>query len=173
MIGVEAELVYRFTSTLVARQQPYEDEEVLEAIGSVHAAIEIVDTRFAVWNSVERLAQVADQMNHGALITGSGRSDWREIDPVNEPVSLSIDGKPAFETVGGNSAGDPLRMLVWLANTGARSLGGIKAGDLITTGPALERSSSRGRAGSRRSSRPLGGLCWRSFEYFKYWHAWV
>jgi 2-keto-4-pentenoate hydratase len=83
---------------------------------------------------VDRLAQVADQMNHGALITGSGRPDWREVDPVNEPVSLSIDGKPALETVGGNSAGDPLRMLVWLANTGARSLGGIKAGDLITTG---------------------------------------
>jgi 2-keto-4-pentenoate hydratase len=36
--------------------------------------------------------------------------------------------------MGGNSAGDPLRMLVWLANTGACSLGGIKAGDRITTG---------------------------------------
>jgi len=134
VIGVEAELVYRFTRTLVARQQPYDYEEVLEAIGSVHAAIEIVDTRFVAWNSVDRLAQVADQMNHGALVAGSGRPDWREVDPVNEPVLLSIDGKPALETVGGNSAGDPLRMLVWLANIGARSLGGIKAGDLITTG---------------------------------------
>jgi 2-keto-4-pentenoate hydratase len=134
VIGVEAELVYRFTKTLIARQQPYGEDEVFDAVGSVHAAIEIVDTRFAAWNSVDRLAQVADQMNHGALVVGSGRPDWRDVDPVNEPVLLSIEGEPVSETVGGNSAGDPLRMLVWLANTGARSLGGIKAGDLITTG---------------------------------------
>ena len=106
----------------------------LAAVGSIHAAIEIVDTRFAVWDSADRLSQIADQVNHGALIVGSGRTDWREVDPVHEPVTLWIDDKPAFETVGGNSAGDPVRMLVWLANTGARSLGGIKAGDEITTG---------------------------------------
>ena len=94
-----------------------------------------MDTRFAVWNSVDRLAQVADQMNHGALIAGSGRSDWREIDPVNEQVSLSIDGKPALETVGGNSAGDPLRMLVWLANSGARSLGAARVSSALTGRP--------------------------------------
>src|SRR4051812_45646237 len=46
VIGVEAELVYRFDKTLIARQRPYEMDEVLAAIGSIHAAIEIVDTRF-------------------------------------------------------------------------------------------------------------------------------
>jgi 2-keto-4-pentenoate hydratase len=134
VIGVEAELVYHFDKTLIARQRPYEMDEVLAAIGSIHAAIEIVDTRFAVWDSADRLSQIADQVNHGTLIVGSGRTDWREVDPVHEPVTVSIDGKPTLQTEGGNSAGDPLRMLLWLASKGARSLGGIKAGDEITTG---------------------------------------
>jgi 2-keto-4-pentenoate hydratase len=134
VIGVEAELVYRFNKTLIARQQPYDADEVMAAVGSIHAAIEIVDTRFAAWDSTDRLSQIADQVNHGALIVGSGRTDWKEVDPVHEPVTLWIDDNPAWETVGGNSAGDPVRMLVWLANKGARSLSGIKAGDEITTG---------------------------------------
>jgi 2-keto-4-pentenoate hydratase len=134
VIGVEAELVYRFNSALPRRRQPYDIDEVISVIGSIHAAIEIVDTRYAVWDSTDRLGQIADQVNHGALIVGSGRTNWRAVDPVSQPVTLRINGKPAFQTMGGNSAGDPLRMLVWLANTGACSLGGIKAGDRITTG---------------------------------------
>jgi 2-keto-4-pentenoate hydratase len=134
VIGVEAELVYRFNKTLIARQRAYEADEVTEAIGSIHAAIEIVDTRFMAWDSADRLSQIADQVNHGALIVSSGRTDWKEADPVHEPVTLWLDDKSVLEAVGGNSAGDPLRMLVWLANKGAHSLGGIKAGDEITTG---------------------------------------
>ena len=134
VIGVEAELCYRFARDLPPRSAPYTDEEVAAAIDSVYAAIEIVDTRFQRWDSVERLSQVADQMNHGALIVGTGRSDWAAIDPLALPVTLRIDGVSAAEGIGGNSAGHPFRMLVWMANVGARSLGGLKAGTLVITG---------------------------------------
>ena len=59
-------------------------------------------------------------------------------------------------------------MLVWLANSGARSLGGIKAGDQITTGSctgtifvegpcriAAEFPASAGRAGDRVTVLPV------------------
>jgi 2-keto-4-pentenoate hydratase len=134
VIGVEAELVYRFGRALPARDRPYGRDEVLAAIASVHAAIEIVDTRYKAWNSVDRLSQVADRMNHGALIVGGGRTDWDAIKPLAQPVVMVIDGTPAVAAIGGNSAGEPLRMLEWLANKGARSLGGIRAGDVVTTG---------------------------------------
>ena len=107
---------------------------MLAAIASVHAAIEIVDTRFSRWNAVDRLSQIADQANHGALIIGGGRTDWAVIDPPLQPVTLILDGTPVVVAIGGNSAGEPLRMLEWLANTGARSPGGIRAGDVVTTG---------------------------------------
>lgn len=134
VIGVEAELCYRFARDLPPRETPYTEEEVAAAIGSVHAAIEAVDTRYRDWNGTDRLSQVADQMNHGVLVVGEGRPDWAAIDPPSHPVALRIDGKPAAEGIGGNSAGHPMRMLVWMANVGARSLGGLRAGTLVTTG---------------------------------------
>jgi 2-keto-4-pentenoate hydratase len=134
VIGVEAELCYRFDRDLPPRETPYTEEEVSAAIGFVHAAIEVVDTRYAEWNSVDRLSQVADQMNHGLLVIGTGRPDWAAIDPPNHPVALRIDGAVAAEGIGGNTAGHPLRMLVWMANVGARSLGGLRAGALVTSG---------------------------------------
>ncbi|WP_247881293.1 2-keto-4-pentenoate hydratase [Skermanella sp. TT6] len=134
VIGAEAELVYRFASPLPLRDRPYDLEEVLAAVGSVHAAIEIADTRYKVWKSVDQFSQIADQTSHGVLVVGTGKTDWRGIEPVNEPVTLWVDDRREFETIGGNSAGDPRRMLLWLANVGSRGQGGIKAGDRVTSG---------------------------------------
>jgi 2-keto-4-pentenoate hydratase len=133
-IGVEVEIAYRFARDLPARPQPYTREEVLAAIGSAHPAIEIADSRYAVWASQDRLSHVADQLNHGALIIGPGRTDWANVDPARQKVRLTLNGKLATEVVGGNPVGDLFRLLHWLANDGARSLGGLKAGCFVTTG---------------------------------------
>ena len=51
------------------------------------------------------------------------------------PVSLWVNGTLAVQRPAwGNPAGDPLRLLTWLANEGARSLGGLRAGQWVTTG---------------------------------------
>lgn len=133
-VGLEAELAYRLDHDLPVRDRPYETEEVAAAIAAIHAAIEIVDTRFARFGAVERTTQAADRMNHGALVVGSGAADWAAFDPPSRPVELRISGRDPVRTVGGNSAGHPLRMMVWMANLGARSLGGLRAGQVVTTG---------------------------------------
>ena len=56
------------------------------------------------------------------------------IDPLRQTVRLTLDGALRHEGVGGNSAGDNVRLLVWMANHGARSLGGLRAGQIVTTG---------------------------------------
>lgn len=134
VIGVEAELAYRFGSDLPPRDTPYTTEDVLAAITSLHAAIEVVDTRYEEWNKQDALSRLGDQASHGALIVGEGIEDFSAIVPVQQQVRLRIDGEVAAEHDGGNSAGDPIRMLVWLANQGAVSLGGIRAGQIVTTG---------------------------------------
>ncbi len=48
---------------------------------------------------------------------------------------MSVNGAVAVQHASWkNPAGDPLRLLVWLANEGARSLGGLRAGQWVTTG---------------------------------------
>ena len=134
VIGIEAEIVYRLKSDLPARDEPWTRDEVLNAVGSIHPAFEICDTRFAAYGSQGPLASLADQGNHGALVVGAATADWRHIDPVTQPLTLDIDGERRIDTVGGNKAGDPIRLLAWLANTGARPFGGLHAGDTVTTG---------------------------------------
>ncbi|WP_307832875.1 2-keto-4-pentenoate hydratase [Azospirillum argentinense] len=134
VIGMEAEIAYKFAKDLPPRAEPYSREEVLDAVESVHPAFEIVDTRFAGFGSQEWFSHMADQFNHGALVVGPAIADWRSLEPLKERVALVVDGETKADTVAGNSAGEPVRLLVWMANTGAVSLGGLKAGDVVTTG---------------------------------------
>jgi 2-keto-4-pentenoate hydratase len=134
VIGVEAEIVYRLARPLPTRAEPYTRSDVLAAIGSVHAGIEIVDTRFAAWGIVDRPSQIVDQFNHGALVIGEGREHGFEIDPYDQVVELELNGEVVTRKAGGNSAGDAVSLLVWLANHGAVGQGGLAAGASVTTG---------------------------------------
>lgn len=134
LIGAEAEIAYRFGRDLPPQAGPYDREAVLAAVATMHPAIEIADTRFTVFGAVDPHSQRADQQNHGVLVLGPGLTEWRHLDPVTQPVRLTLDGTVLHDRVGGNSAVDPVRLLVWLANEGARSLGGLKAGQVVTTG---------------------------------------
>lgn len=134
VLGVEAETVYRFDRALPPRDRPYTEEEVLAAVGSVHAAIELVDTHFAVWKGASHLSQIADQFNHGFLIVGSGRETGLSVDASHQPVKIAVNGEIILEQRGGNAAGPSARLLAWLANGGAASQGGIKEGAYVTTG---------------------------------------
>ena len=134
VIGVEAEIVYRFAHDLPPRATPYTRDEVLAAVHSMHPAVEIVDTRFAAFGSVDPLSQRADQQNHGALSVGPPLENWSAVDPVRQPVQLTIDGTVRFDGPGENSAVDPVRLLVWMANHGTQAHGGLRVGQVVTTG---------------------------------------
>ena len=152
VIGIEAEIVYRLGRDLPARERPWTRGEVLEAVASVHPAFEICDTRFVAYGSLDPLSHLADQANHGALVVGPAAADWRAIDPVRQPLTLDIDGTRVIDVVGGNAAGDPVRLLAWLANVGARPFGGLHAGDTVTTG------SCTGTIFISRGSRAVAGF---------------
>jgi 2-keto-4-pentenoate hydratase len=134
LVGIEAELAFRMAADLPPRDKPYSRDEVLAAVGSVHPAIEVSDTRFHAWGSQDRPSHIADQLNHGALVIGLGVEDWRQIDVTSQRTILTIDGHPFADVAGGNPAGDPVRLLHWLANHGARAFGGLRAGAVVTTG---------------------------------------
>jgi 2-keto-4-pentenoate hydratase len=132
--GIEAEIGYLLKSDLPPRDAPYSREEVLDAVASLHPMIEVVDTRFVALKVTDPMSHNADQGSHGALITGPALTDWRNIDPLRQPLKLTFNGKVAVEHIGGNSAGEPVRLIQWLADKGARAYGGLKAGMVITTG---------------------------------------
>ena len=131
--AVEAEIAVTFGRDL-AEGAPFEAEDILAAIDTWHAAIEILDTAFADFNSAPALWKLADRMNHGALVLGNG---VRQAPPAalgELPVRLLIDGATVHAHQGGNTAGDPMRLLVALAGSLAATSRPIRAGDVVTTG---------------------------------------
>ncbi len=133
-VGIEAELALHVARDLPVRPAPYVREEVLAAFDTLHPAIEIVDSRFADREAMDDLSLVADNQSNGAFVYGPALRDWRGRDLAAQPVRLVIDGAVAVERVGGNTAGDPLRGVVWLANHLAAAGQPLRAGQIVTTG---------------------------------------
>lgn len=132
--GIEGELAFRFAKPLPPRPTPYGEDEVWQAVATLHPAIELVQTRFADLKTQDKLALLADNQANGAFCFGAGVRSWREIDYLQQPARLTLDGTLAASAVGGNAAGHPRRLLVWLANHLSRRGRGIAAGDIVTTG---------------------------------------
>jgi len=134
VIGIEAELAYTLARDLPPRTAPYTEDDVVPAIASVHAAIEICDSRYANWQSAGPLAKLADSQMNGALVVGAPVSDWRSIDPAQQAVIVEFDRVRHAEAIGAHPFGNPLRVIPWLADHCAARCGGLRAGDVITTG---------------------------------------
>lgn len=132
--GLEAELAFTLARDLPPRAAPYTEADVLAAIASVHAAIEVVDSRFVDMRAVDALSAAADFASHGALIVGPARTSDLRVDQMRQAVKLAGGDKVLYEGVGGNAAGDVFRLLVWLANHAAARCGGLRAGQIVTTG---------------------------------------
>jgi 2-keto-4-pentenoate hydratase len=132
--GIEGELAFRFGRDLPARAQPYDAEEVWQAVETLHPAIELVESRLADIRAQDKLAVLADNQANGAFCHGAGVKDWRRVDFLAQPASLVIDGTEVARAIGGNAAGHPKRLLAWLANHCARGGRGLAAGDIVTTG---------------------------------------
>ncbi len=134
MIGIEVELAYRFKQDLPPRAQPYSSDEIAAAVEGVYVVIEVVDTRIRQWKTCAELWKLADNQINAALIVGNGTRDWRTLDPAKLAGELIVDGEVLVRGEGAHSVGDPMHLVNWTANHLTGRTGGLKQGDLVTTG---------------------------------------
>lgn len=131
--GVEAEIAVRLATDLPPRDRAYTRDDILAAIASAHPTIELLQSRFQDADAVDPLSNLADSLSHWGLVWGEPIPDWQSIDLATESVRVLINGTVTKRRTG-NPAGDMIRLVEWLANTGARWAGGLKAGQFVTTG---------------------------------------
>jgi 2-keto-4-pentenoate hydratase len=130
--GVEGEVAFIFRRDLAYRAKPYTRNEVAAVVDAC-AAIEVVHSRFGQKAPVSNLEKLADSISNGALIHSVPTSDWRELQLGKLKVTLSVNGKSRLDQVGGHPTGDPLGIVVVLANIW-REKGGVRAGQFVTCG---------------------------------------
>jgi 2-keto-4-pentenoate hydratase len=132
--GLEAEIAFLVGHDLPPRATPYTREEAISAMVSCHPAIEILESAYNDPMQVPKLSLLADLQIHGGFIYGPAIPDWHTLDFKTESVTLAVDAVIRVERTGSNTSGDLLKLLPWLANEGAARIGGLKAGQWITTG---------------------------------------
>ena len=130
---VEAEVAVRIGRDLPPREAPYTREDILAAIASVHPAIEVLQSRYVDVGAVDPLSALADSLSHFGLAVGAPIPNWQALDLGAEQVRLIVGGAE-IKRATGNPAGDMIRLVLWLANEGAHWAGGLRAGQVVTTG---------------------------------------
>jgi 2-keto-4-pentenoate hydratase len=130
----EAEFAFRFARDLPPRATPYSMQEVLEAAGTLHPAIEIPDSRFSDFVSAGEAQLIADNACAHRFVLGEAASaDWRACDLIEERPVVTLRGARHIGH-GKNVLGDPRVALAWCANE-LRALGiTLRAGEVVTTG---------------------------------------
>ncbi|KRP86689.1 hydratase [Bradyrhizobium pachyrhizi] len=130
----EPEYAFRMARDLAPRTTPYSVQEVLEAVGTLHPAIEIPDSRFADFVAAGEAQLIADNACAHLFVLGPPTSaDWRAIDLVEDRPVITLRGE-RYIGHGKNVLGDPCAALAWCANE-LRALGlTLRAEEVVTTG---------------------------------------
>lgn len=134
----EAEFAFRMGTDLPARGSDYVTDEVMAAVGTLHLAIEVPDSRFRDFAHAGAPQLVADDACASLFVLGPEAQGWRGLDLARHPVKGHKNGALAGEGSGANVLGDPRIALTWLANDRAKRGGGLKAGDIVTTGTCIK-----------------------------------
>jgi 2-keto-4-pentenoate hydratase len=133
--GVEPEIAVRLGADLPRRiVQSYTREEILSAIDAVLVGIEIVASRIKDHKTAPFLFFLADNIGHAGYAFGSDNRQFGDLDLANLRATLTINGEVLHDAVGGHPTIDPIKPLVDYANAQSDRLGGLRAGQIITTG---------------------------------------
>lgn len=135
MPSLEGEFACRLGRDLPPRSEPYGYDEVRDAIDAVAGAIEVVGTRMAGGLAGKgRYLVTADCGANIALVVGAWHTGWRDLDLRAHPVAMTVNGEVKGQGIGARALGDPLNVMVWIANKQSGRGRGLKAGEIVSTG---------------------------------------
>jgi 2-keto-4-pentenoate hydratase len=132
---LECETAFLLGRDLPQRDKPYERAEIEAAIAAIVPAMEIADCRWPA--DAPDLLKLADDMGNGAFIAGQPAKDWRGIDLDAIEIALAYDGTTIEYGKASKILGDPLAAVMALANAQPLPAGGLKAGQIVTTGTCI------------------------------------
>jgi 2-keto-4-pentenoate hydratase len=127
----EAEIAFVLGATLPDLQTS--PEAVATAVATVHAAIEIVDSRIADWK-ITFADTVADNGSSAFFVLGELGLPLAGLDLGGAAMALSINGEVRSTGAGSAVLGNPLNAVAWLASTLAQRGEPLAAGDIVLAG---------------------------------------
>jgi 2-keto-4-pentenoate hydratase len=108
-------------------------EAVAAAVASVHAAIEIVDSRIADWK-ITFADTVADNGSSAFFVLADEGKPLIGSDLYTAGMVMEVNGEIVSTGVGAAALGHPLNAAAWLARTLAERGEPLRAGDILLAG---------------------------------------
>jgi len=134
-LAIEPEIVLHLAKPLAGDAIP--DAELLDAIDSVHAGIELHHYHF--WHQPPTLPElVASGGIHAGLIVGSDRVGPGEVDWHDASFRVAIDDREVTAAAAREIMGGPLESLRWLAASLHRDRLRLEPGQLVIPGSPTE-----------------------------------
>jgi len=133
-VWVEGEFGIRLGCDLPSRAQPYGRSEIISAIDGAAASLELVGSRFAsgIANS-GRYNVTADGGANIALCVGEIATHASASSIKGNSAELYVNDIKVASGSGEKALGDPVNVMVWLANQ-QRKKGGLRSGSVVSTG---------------------------------------
>jgi 2-keto-4-pentenoate hydratase len=142
MSVAECEFAFKMKKTLSPRDQAFSIDDVIAAVGSLHPAIEIPDSRYQKFETAGAPQLIADSAcAHLFMLGKASTGNWRTLNLATHAVTASVTNSEGalkhHHGVGSNVLGDPRVALTWLANE-LRELGvALAEGQVVTTGTCI------------------------------------
>lgn len=133
-ITLEVEFAFSLGEDLPPRATPYSLDDVSAAIDRVHPAIEVVTSHLADWTHQSIFNIIADNGTDGALVFGDGAPLAEAGDLSAIKTSVAVNGEQRATGSGADVLGNPLNVMMWLANRCREDGVTLKAGQIHNTG---------------------------------------
>ncbi|MDP7578255.1 MAG: fumarylacetoacetate hydrolase family protein [SAR202 cluster bacterium] len=136
--GVECEIAIRLKSDISPTDAPHNKQSVASAVGSVMAAIEIVDDRWVDYTSVDTPTLIADDFFGAGCVLGPEVLGWEDVDLSGVKGSMSINGTQVGSGMASDIMGHPLEALAWIANSMSVRGKCLRTGEFVLLGSLVE-----------------------------------
>ena len=137
-VGVECEIAVRLARDLDPAQAPFSADTVAQAIEAYLPAIEIVDDRYADWQSLGAPTLVADDFFAAGCVLGQAVARSQAPDLLDVVGRARVNDAEVSRGTGADVLGHPHHALVWLANHLAAGGKGLRAGEIVLTGSLVK-----------------------------------
>ena len=126
-VAIEVEIGFRMHTD-------HQTGDVDETLGTAFVGIEVVRSRFTEGAAAPYLSFLADNIGNGGYAVGAECADWQRLDLGRLRCCVWRGDSLVHDAVGGHPQGHPLAPLNTHRRQPAERLGGIRAGQMVTTG---------------------------------------
>jgi 2-keto-4-pentenoate hydratase len=136
--GVECEIAMKLARDVPPGEGPFTAEWMAEAVEAYFPAIEIVDDRYAKWETLGAPTLVADDFFAAGCVLGEAVDRNEAPDLLRVTGRALINGKEVGAGTGADVLGHPHHALAWLANHLGGEGRGLHTGQIVLTGSLVK-----------------------------------